>query len=69
MGPDSKEVKPMYAPIPDYITDLFLDRRCRQIRQREQAHYEVNEWDEPAWYEMPDSVYAAYEDAVQAERY
>ena len=55
----------MYEPIPDF----FLDRRCRQIRQREQALYEVNEWDEPDWYDMPESVTAAYEDAVLAERY
>ena len=59
----------MYAPIPDYITDFFLDRRCRQIRQREQARSEVNEWDEPDWYDMPESVTRAYEDAMLAERY
>ena len=55
----------MYEPIPDF----FLDRRCRQIRQREQALYEVNEWDEPDWYDMPESVTSAYEDAMLAERY
>lgn len=59
----------MYAPIPDYITNLSIDRRCRQIRQREQAIYEVNEWDEPDWYDMPESVTRAYEDATLAERY
>ena len=55
----------MYEPIPDF----FLDRRCRQIRQREQARSEVNKWDEPDWYDMPESVTAAYEDAMLAERY
>lgn len=59
----------MYAPIPDYITDFFIDRRCRQIRRREQALYEVKEWDEPDWYDMPKSVTWAYEDAMLAERY
>ena len=55
----------MYAPIPDYRTAFFLDRIC----QREQAHYEVSEWDEPDWYDMPESVTMAYEDAMLAERY
>ena len=59
----------MYAPIPDYRTDLSIDRRCRQIHQREQAIYEVNEWEEPDWYDMPKSVTRAYEDAMLAERY
>ena len=59
----------MYEPIPDYITDLSIDRRCRQIRRREQARSEVNEWDAPDWYDMPESVTRAYEDAMLAERY
>ena len=55
----------MNAPIPDYRTYFFLDR----LRRREQALYEVNEWDEPDWYDMPESVTRAYEDAMLAERY
>lgn len=47
----------------------YIDNQYRFIKLREQLNYEVNESEEPAWYDMPNSVYAAYEDAVQAERY
>jgi hypothetical protein len=59
----------MYEPIPEFVTDYFIERRCRRVREREAIHQFCNEWDEPVWYEMPNSVYAAYEDAAQAERY
>lgn len=59
----------MYEPIPEFVTDYFIERRCRRVREREAIHRFCNEAEEPAWYEMPNSVYAAYEDAMLAERY
>ena len=47
----------------------YIDHQLFVVRSREQINYEVNEWDEPDWYDMPESVTAAYEDAVLAERY
>lgn len=47
----------------------YIDHQCATILQREQVHYEVNESEEPVWYDMPNSVYAAYEDAMLIERY
>ena len=51
------------------ITTAYIDHQYQVVRQREYIHYEVNEAEEPDWYDLPTSVYAAYEDAVQAERY